>query len=327
MLPSTIRSARSIEIALVLAALAVTSTARAQDPTAAALFHAGKELTQQGNYKDACPKFEASYKREIALGTLMNLADCHEKTGVIALAWSEWGTAYEMARKTGDTRSDLTKRRQDALEPRLPKLKVSVTGVAPDLAVWRDERGLDPLEYEIELPVEPGKHVITVRRGKDVLESEQRDTPESAHVQVTFDLAKIAAAHPAPIGAKEKPLEPIAPPPKNKRPWQAIVGPVAIGVGAAGVVAGLVLEAAAIGLKNNHDCASDGQTTICTQAGLDKIDAARSAALAGPFVFVSGAALAAAGIVILILAPKEPRTTGAVVPIPGGAALTWGGTF
>jgi hypothetical protein len=284
---------------------------------------------QQGNYKDACPKFEASYKREEALGTLMNLADCHEKTNALSRAWSEWGAAYEMARKASDAgRADFTKRRQDAIEPRLPKLKITVKGGGEGLVVWLDERVLDSLEYDVELPVDPGKHVIRVRRDKETFATEERETAEAAHQSVTIDLSAIAAMHPAPV-AKEKPLGVTAPPPSaKKRPWQTVLAPWVIGGGGAAVVAGVAFELTAIGIKGNHECASEsGQKTVCSQAGLDKIDNARSFAITGEILLFVGGGVMAGGVLLWLLAPKQSTTQAAVVPLPGGAALTWGGTF
>lgn len=311
-----------------LIATLFVASARAQDPTAAALFKAGKELMQQGNVKEACPKFEMSYKREEALGTLMNMADCHEKAGLIARAWSEWGTAYDKARKADDTpRADLSKRRQEALEPRLPKMKIAVTGNAPDLAVWRDDRMLDPLEYDIDLPVEPGKHLVSVRRGSEILESREDVAEEKGHVVVPIDLAKIAAAHPAPPPKKDVPVVVAIPEaPKQARPWQAPLGAIVFASGAGIFAVGFGFEGIALGLKGTSGCASkDGDTQLCTPKGLDQISNARIFATVGTAMIIGGAALAVAGAIVWLTAPKAPKA--AVVPIPGGVALGWGGTF
>lgn len=309
--------------------LSIEGIAFAQDPTATALFKAGKELEAKGNYKEACPKFEASYKREAALGTLMNMADCHEKTGVLARAWSEWGTAYEQARKENDQpRADLSKRRQDALEPRVPKMKVVVSGSAPDLAVWRDDRALDALEYGVDLPVEPGKHTITVRRGDKILTTEDDTAAESAHVVVNIDLAKVAADYPKPKEEPPPPPKPASqqgfPSPSKPTPWETTVGTYSVIGGGVVLAAGIVLEIAAIGLKGNPDCARDGAVSLCTQTGLDKIASARTAASAGMAMFVIGGLLVGTGITFWLIAPKQRV---GVAAVPGGGVATWGMRF
>lgn len=317
-------------LVLAIAGLLVSVTAHAQDATATALFKAGKELAAQGNYKDACPKFEASYKHEALLGTLMNMADCHEKVGAIARAWSEWGAAYENARKAADApRADLSKRRQDALEPRVPKLKVTVTGSAPGLEVWRDDRALDSLEYDVDLPIELGRHTIRVKRGTAVLESQERVAEESAHLVVSFDIAKIAADHPAPVEEKKDAITPhnalgIT---KKRKGWPDTVGPIAIIGGGVIALLGVGLEIASVGLKGNQDCSAEaGMSTLCTQAGLDKIQGARSAAVAGIASLVIGPIVALAGAGIYLFGPR-PDPVIAVAPIPGGAFGTWGMRF
>ncbi|MEJ7735736.1 MAG: hypothetical protein WKG00_41925, partial [Polyangiaceae bacterium] len=69
--------------ALVL--MSLSSAARADDRASAqALFDAGKLLVADGKYAEACPKFEASFTLDRTLGTLLNLADCHEKVGKVA---------------------------------------------------------------------------------------------------------------------------------------------------------------------------------------------------------------------------------------------------
>src|SRR5262249_23694305 len=113
-----------------LVALAVTLAppARAGDPaTADALFNAAKALMARKKWGEACPKVAASYKLDPTLGTLLNLADCHEKQGLLAQAWSEWGAAGERAEREKDAaRKALCARRRAELEPRVPKLNIAV---------------------------------------------------------------------------------------------------------------------------------------------------------------------------------------------------------
>jgi len=95
--------------------------ALAGDSAAAdALFQSAKQLMGQQKYADACPKFEASYKLDKTLGTLLNLADCHEKLGKVASAWAEWGEAADRATREGDSRADYATKRRNALASRPP---------------------------------------------------------------------------------------------------------------------------------------------------------------------------------------------------------------
>jgi hypothetical protein len=86
----------------------MSAVIRAEDaPTADALFQAGKDLMADRKYAEACSKFEANLKLDHPIGTLMNLADCHEQLGTLARAWTEWGEAKGMAEPAQDTRGPI----------------------------------------------------------------------------------------------------------------------------------------------------------------------------------------------------------------------------
>ncbi len=169
--------------------------AHADDATAEALFQSGKTLMEQKKYADACPKLEASYKLDPAIGTKLNIADCHEKEGKLAQAWADWGEARDQAKRENDKpRMDLAVRRQKELDAKVPKLTVNVTGPADGLAVFRDELQLDSAMLGVPLPVDPGTHVITLRRGNSVLRDKKVDVVEKSTGEVTIDATGIPAA-------------------------------------------------------------------------------------------------------------------------------------
>lgn len=171
------------------------SVAHADDATAEALFQAAKSLMDQKKYAEACPKFEASYKIDPAIGTKLNLADCHEKDGKLAQAWGAWGEARDQAKRENDkARMDLAIRRQKELDPRVPKLTVNVTGPTAGLDVYRDELQLESAMLGVPLPVDPGAHVVTLRRGKSILRDKKVEVEEKSTGEVTIDATGIPAA-------------------------------------------------------------------------------------------------------------------------------------
>jgi len=115
--------------------------AQAQDQAAArVLFEDGRRLLKEGKYPEACQTLEAATKLYSSAGILLNLGDCYEKLGRTASAWTEFGEAVTVATRAhrNDQVSE-AKRRQAALEPKLTKLAIRVSGPITGLTISRDE--------------------------------------------------------------------------------------------------------------------------------------------------------------------------------------------
>jgi hypothetical protein len=80
----------SLRVLSLAVGLAVSSPAWAQSGDRAgaeALFEAGREALDKGDYEVACQRFEESNRLESAAGTILNLANCREQLGQLASAW------------------------------------------------------------------------------------------------------------------------------------------------------------------------------------------------------------------------------------------------
>ena len=72
-----------------------------------------------GSYDIACARFRDSDKLDPAVGTRFNLADCEERRGLVATAWSLFrGVLSELAQD--DDRKPIAEERAAKLKPRLP---------------------------------------------------------------------------------------------------------------------------------------------------------------------------------------------------------------
>jgi hypothetical protein len=140
-----LRSLRFMSCAALAAAAATTTTLAHAQPSgqdaavAQALFDEGKRLMQAGKFDEGCPKLVESQRLDPAGGTLLVIALCHEGQGKTATAWAEFGVALGEARK--DKRADRETAALEhikAIEPKLTKLRLVVSGKTDGLEVRRD---------------------------------------------------------------------------------------------------------------------------------------------------------------------------------------------
>src|SRR5215467_9817965 len=106
------RVRRPGDLLLVLASAASTvaapSAAMAQGEqrgtakvAAEALFQEGRRLMAAGKAVDACPKFAESERLDPSPGTMLNLANCYEKTDRPATAWATYREGVSIAASLG----------------------------------------------------------------------------------------------------------------------------------------------------------------------------------------------------------------------------------
>jgi hypothetical protein len=192
--------------AMMITTLFVVSTAHADIKDAEELFRQGKAEMAKGNYDKACPMFAESYKQDAAMGTLLNLALCHEAVGRIASAWGEWRAVEQQARAAVPPREDrikMAKEHAEKLEPRLSRIKILVPAdVRVDgLTVKIDgEAKGEPLWGGI--PVDPGtRKLVVTAPGKKTLTRDVKIDDEGVVVPVTIPKLEDAPVAEGPKGA------------------------------------------------------------------------------------------------------------------------------
>jgi hypothetical protein len=139
----------------------------ADDPVGAeALFKAARQLVDAGDWAGGCKKFEASLALHGSASTALNIARCHEHDGKVASAWEDYHRALTLNGETkgADRRKgleDLAKKGIAALEPRLPKLRVTIGSPPAGLHVQRDGKDVPTAALGDALPADPGPHEVT----------------------------------------------------------------------------------------------------------------------------------------------------------------------
>jgi hypothetical protein len=231
------------------------------------------------------------------------------------------------------------------LQPRIPKLRVLIDGaVANEVELWIDEGNLAPALLGFELPIDPGKRRVVGRRGTEVVEQtislnegERRDVilkfsaiavvapavaPAIAPAVVATQPFPATPANQQPAGPMLAPQAPQVPqdglpmasgptlaetqpaPPSSsvQRTW----GWVALGVGAAGLLTGVVAGIDVLtnsGLRDN----CPGGTCDPSKVGSDSISSYNSMRTLSTVGFIVGGIGTAAGVTLLLWAPKQEQ--------------------
>jgi hypothetical protein len=154
---------------LVAGQTARAETAMRPPDTAQALFEEAKQLLKAGDWPGACDRFRRSMDLDPAVSTQAKLAKCHEHAGQLGTAWYDYRHALELAHDTPlgeQRRRELEKYIRAAiasLEPRLPKVQISVDRTPAGLEVLCDGRPVPLGTLEQPLPVDPGTHEFVAR--------------------------------------------------------------------------------------------------------------------------------------------------------------------
>jgi hypothetical protein len=305
-----------------LAAPAALAQSAGDKATAEALFSEGRRLMSQSNYRDACPKFEASLKLDPGVGAMLNLADCYEKNGQTASAWAEFREASAAARAAGSKdREDLARQRASALEPKLARLTIVAKQSAQ---VTRDGTGVDSAALGTAMPVDPGKHVIEASAPGKKKWSTTVDVASGARVSVDVpalsDESQVGTAFPAPGTGVSKEIET----PSSGSSQRTL----AIGAGAVGVIG--LAAGTLFGLKAKSTWSdADGkcaQHVNCSPDAVELGNDASSQATIATVGFAVGVVGLAGAAVLWFTAPKasESETKVSVGVGPTGVLVRGG---
>jgi len=301
-------------------ASAQTGEAGAEDQAAArVLFTEGRRLMKAGQYDEACPKLEAASKLYPGSGVYLNLADCFERAGRIASAWSEFGEAATAAIQSRRAHDEVeAKRRQAELEPRLSRVIVGVAKEAPGLVVTRNGKVLGRGAWGTAIPVDPGKQVVTASAAGFVEWSVTVPVTEpGATVTVTVPELVPVAAGVAPVAPTPVVPGP-APAPASRATYWTTRRTVGVAVAGAGVVTAVIGGALGLAAKGQDNAAQSAGGAARHDDSVNAVTAGNVASV----VFGVGAGIAAAGVVVWLTAPSAQTTVGT-----NGTTLLLRGTF
>ena len=290
------------------------ASAQSSSDSAAAevLFRRGRDLMKAGDYNNACAALDQSQRLDPAGGTLFALGDCLDAQGKTASAWGRFREALEFARRSNNaSRIQQVSKRINELETRLSKLVVVVppaVAALEGLEVLRDHVAIGQGAWGVALPIDPGDHQLEVHaRGKQPWSRPITIGPKADAVTITVPPLVERAAAPATPAASSVTETPSTPPPSSASDGttQRIIGGITMGVGAASLVAALIVRGQ---INSNADKAQPHcppVTTTCDDAGHDFYTQARHAYYTAWGLGLGGGAVVAIGGILVLTAPHQ----------------------
>lgn len=260
------------------------------------LFRDAKKLLDAGQVSAACPKFAESMRLEPKLGTLLNLAACHEKEGKTASAWAEFNEGLRLAKKQNDEdRIEFAETRVKEVEAKLSRVSIEIAEVVPDMAIKLNEKSLSAAAVGSNIPFDPGEYQITVTApGKKTFETKLILEPGPIVKTLSIPKLEDGEASQEPPNTSGDGSQPIITA-KTLRTASLITGGVGIlGIGIGALFGGLTLSKASTAQDN---CILNG----CNKIGADANDTAHTFATVSNVGFIAGSIVLGAGVTMFIL--------------------------
>jgi hypothetical protein len=316
---------------MVTSLLALALVAAAPVTEADRLFAEGKRLLAE-RPAEACPLFQKSFELDPALGTLLNLALCFEKTDRPASAWLRFNEAREWALRTHEMdRERAAKEHVDALAPKLSWVALVAARPMPGLVVEVGAHKLS-LATASSVPVDPG--MFEVRATAPGFRPWQKSVfapPPGQSVNVL--VPELESLTPDPVAVSDRPTV-VAPPPavitqsvpqETEHPTRA-PGAVLLGTGAAVAVFGIVSLAYSVEVYSRAQAQRlDGTMTGPPTVTRAEFDTAST--LYPTSIVAMAVGIAAAGVGTWLFVRSPSAVTVGAAPLPGGAAVVAGGAL
>lgn len=305
---------RLCSLVLFVGSTLLASRAEAQNSGALAesLFREGRDLFERGQAELACEKFAESLRLDPALGTLLNLAECHAHVGRTASAWARFQELEEKARRAGQKDREAYAREKVAeLEAKLVYVRLRFSGSAVVDRVTIDEQPIGRTSFASALPLDPGSHRLEYwsgGRGHELT----FEAPRSAGTHVVDVPALESHAASSDLPSSSPPPLPAASGTSSSIDPRSVVGWVGIGLAGVGVGLGTYFGVRAISLRDESDARCDDAG--CDAEGLALFQEARDHAHGATVSFaISGAALITGATLLIVVATDAPSVSGVSV--------------
>lgn len=314
--PSGRRSCKFRSLAAItsaLAAIVLPTHALAQDASLRAdadrLFEEARRLQAQGDWPQACAKFQESYDRLPRHGVQLNLAVCSEQLGNRVTAFLQFEEALVAAQADGrDDRTQLAREHLNSLRTQLGhcSLEWSDAQAPQGVELHLDGHRLEP-PVRSSLPLEPGTHVLSVTAPERERLNLHITIKAGELIRLVIPVLKKRHSERT-ASASRRPIvtRPSSPPPRTA--GHATLGYTAVGVGlaATGVGAFFGMRALTDGQDLHETCPHLACTSDNALAAGRRLErrAQTSADLANVFLPI-GLVTIAGGLFVLLSGPAK----------------------
>ncbi len=304
-----------------LASVSVAAVAQAQDSVVSeALFNRGVADMEAGRFDNACPAIAESLRLDPRPGTLFTLAECEAKWGKIASAITDYtdylGLVSRMSASEHAAQADrekISREQIEKLRPQLPHLTLVLPAGAPaDVAVKRDGTTLTSVSLGIELPVDPGDHLIVTQVPGGPEHTQHVTLGPGERKRLELEMAPPRANRVVPSAASNRTRstasaypQPRARSGSHDRTWAWVAG----GIGVAGVSVGTVTGLMSMSKKKTVDDNCTG--SVCNAEGKSAADTGKMLGTTSTVSYGVGLAGLATSVLLWLTAPQVSTTESA----------------
>lgn len=288
------------------------------------LFRTGEKKFDSGKHAEACADFAESLRLGPKLGTLLNLALCHETVGKPATAWSEFNHGAVWASQNGQKdRHDFALQHAIALESKLPRVLLQLPSDSAIATVEIDGEPLADSRWYLPIFLDPGEHSVTLSApGKQRGSVKFRVTSSATEQLVSVPALSDEVSLPPPTPARI--------PPSDPDHTRRLAGYATMGGGGLALAIGLTFGLLAVEKRDEVGDRCSGN--VCNAEGADAYRSAQSRAAVATVATVLGVAAGAiGGWLVFTSRPKDPGGLAAprvgLVPRPNGAEIGVGASF
>ena len=302
---------------------ASSSAAQSREKAAAVtLFDEAHKLVEAGNFADACPKYAESNRLDPQLGALLHLADCYERQGKLASAWSTFREAEEIAEKRADPRQQTAHARAAALNGKVSRLTILIppTSAVEGMVITRNGVEIGPAQFGTAVPVDAGVH--NVRATAPGMRAQLQDI--SVGERGDQKILRLGVFEPEPqsppngsVLAHSMPMDHSVAP--TRPSWKTPTLVAAFSLSAVGIGVGVAFQVVRSSKidERNAICPTSRNCTAQDQRDIDGLTgAARDAGKISVGSFIAGGVMLLGGISLVALtsSSNSPKPTSALFP-------------